>query len=287
MQNTSTFTTSDGQRIAYRVEGPAARPVLMLSNSIATDMSMWDGLMPRLLERIRVLRYDMRGHGASDVPVGAYSMDRLGRDAVELLDAVGLERVHFLGLSLGGMVGQWLGIHASERIDHLVLAHTAAYLGPAADWEPTIRRILAASPGENAETFLGNWFPAAMRQGDDPAIRPFRTVLLGTESTGIAGAMAAVRDMDLRRTIALIQRPTLVVGGQFDTVTRAEHSEQIAVTIPGAKLVLLPAVHLSNVELPEVFLGELAGFLPAWNAHATVQEEPRDESLGAGAACGP
>lgn len=104
MQAFSTFTTSDAQRIAYRLEGDANRPVLMLSNSIATDMSMWDGVMPQLLERFRVLRYDMRGHGASDVPAGAYSLDRLGRDALELMDALDLERVHFLGLSLGGMV---------------------------------------------------------------------------------------------------------------------------------------------------------------------------------------
>ncbi|MCG5261311.1 alpha/beta fold hydrolase [Cupriavidus gilardii] len=261
MQAFSTFTTSDAQRIAYRLEGVAGRPVLMLSNSIATDLSMWDGVMPHLLERFRVLRYDMRGHGASDVPAGAYSLDRLGRDALELMDALELERVHFLGLSLGGMVAQWLGVHAPERIDHLVLAHTAAYLGPAADWEPRIQTILAATPSETADAFLGNWFPAEMRERNDPAIRPFREVLLKTDARGIVGALAAVRDMDMRRTLALIPRPTLVLGGKFDTVTRAEHSEEIAAAIPGAKLVLLPAVHMSNVELREAFLAEIGAFL--------------------------
>ncbi|MBO4122381.1 alpha/beta fold hydrolase [Cupriavidus gilardii] len=262
MQAFSTFTTSDAQRIAYRLEGEAGRPVLMLSNSIATDMSMWDGVMPHLLERFRVLRYDMRGHGASDVPAGGYSLDRLGRDALELMDALQLERVHFLGLSLGGMVAQWLGIHAPERIDHLVLAHTAAYLGPASEWEPRIQAILAATPGETADAFLANWFPAEMREKNDPAIHPFREVLLKTDARGIAGALAAVRDMDMRKTIALIARPTLVLGGKFDTVTRAEHSEEIAAAIPAAKLVLLPAVHMSNVEMPQVFRMALDSFLP-------------------------
>lgn len=262
MQASATFTTSDAQRIAYRLEGDAGRPLLMLSNSIATDMSMWDGVMPQLLERFRVLRYDMRGHGASDVPAGAYSLDRLGRDALELMDALELERVHFLGLSLGGMVAQWLGIHAPERIDHLVLAHTAAYLGPAADWAPRIQTILrTATPNETAEAFLGNWFPAEMREKSDPRIEPFRQVLLETDPRGIAGALAAVRDMDLRRTITLIARPTLVIGGKCDTVTRAEHSEEIAAAIPGAKLALLPAVHMSNVEMSEGFLAEVGRFL--------------------------
>lgn len=260
MSAISTFTTSDAQRIAYRLEGEAGRSVLMLSNSIATDMSMWDGVVPQLLQRFRVLRYDMRGHGASDVPAGAYSLDRLGRDALELMDALALERVHFLGLSLGGMVAQWLGIHAPERIDHLVLAHSAAYLGPAADWEPRIQTILTATPNETADAFLANWFPAEMREKNDPALEPFRKVLLETKPHGIAGALAAVRDMDLRRTITLISRPTLVLGGKFDTVTRAEHSEEIAAAIPGAKLVLLPAVHMSNVESRDAFIAEVRLF---------------------------
>ncbi len=261
MQSRATFTTSDAQRIAYRLEGETDRPVLMLSNSIATDMSMWDGVMPPLLERFRVLRYDMRGHGASDVPAGAYSLDRLGRDALELMDALELDRVHFLGQSLGGMVAQWLGVHAPERIDRLVLAHTAAYLGPAADWEPRIQTILTATPNETAEAFLGNWFPVEMREKNDPAIEPFRKVLLETSPRGIAGALAAVRDMDLRRIITLIPRPTLVIGGKFDTVTRAKHSKEIAAAIPGAKLAVLPAVHMSNVELVAAFLAEVGVFL--------------------------
>ena len=130
MEQLSFFTAGDGARIAYRFDGRDGAPVLMLSNSIATSLHMWDGVMPDLAEHFRVLRYDTRGNGASDAPAGAYSIDRLGRDVIELLDALQLDRVHFLGLSLGGFIGQWLGIHAPQRIDRLILSNTSSHLGP-------------------------------------------------------------------------------------------------------------------------------------------------------------
>ena len=131
MTNPSFFTTGDGCRLAYCIDGPADAPTLVLSNSIGTTLRMWDGQIPTLATRYRVLRYDLRGHGGSDVPVGAYSFDRLGRDVVELLDALGIDAVTFCGLSLGGFIGQWLGIHVPERIETLILANTSPYLGPA------------------------------------------------------------------------------------------------------------------------------------------------------------
>jgi 3-oxoadipate enol-lactonase len=255
------FTTGDGCRIAYRLDGSAEAPVLMLSNSIATDLHMWDGQIPALTRHFRVLRYDMRGHGGSDVPTGAYSLDRLGRDVLELLDALRITRAHFCGLSLGGMVGQWLGIHAPERIERLALCHTAPFLGPAAELDGRIAVILAAERAATAEAFLTNWFPARLRESRDGRIEPFRATLLATDPRGIAGCLAAVRDMDMRRTITLIHGPTLVIGGKFDTVTLPEHSEQIAAAIRGAKLVMFPAVHMSNIEMPEDFARALLGFL--------------------------
>src|SRR5579859_6125280 len=130
MNDTTFITTGDGYRLAYRLDGAETQPVLVLSNSIGTTLHMWDGQIDALTQHFRVLRYDARGHGQSDAPAGAYSMDRLGRDVIELLDALGIERAHFLGLSLGGLVGQWLGIHAPERIDQLILSNTSARLGP-------------------------------------------------------------------------------------------------------------------------------------------------------------
>jgi 3-oxoadipate enol-lactonase len=262
MQDRSFFTTGDGYRIAYRFDGPADKPVLVLSNSIATTLNMWDGQIQALSQHFRVLRYDMRGHGASDVPVGAYSLDRLGRDVIEMLDALDIDQVHFCGLSLGGFVGQWLGVHTPERIDRLILSNTSSYLGPAEQWDRLITSVLQAKDmSATATMFLNNWFPRHMLEEKNPVIEPFRATLLAMQPQGLAGCYAVVRDTDMRRTIALIPNPTLVIGGQYDTVTLPGHSELIAATIPGSKLVMLPAVHLSNIEYPTEFLKAILDFL--------------------------
>ncbi|MGO4777205.1 alpha/beta fold hydrolase, partial [Lysobacter sp. 2RAB21] len=205
MNTLSYFHTGDGVRVAYRFDGDAGRPVLVLSNSIGTDLSMWDAQIPALTRHFRVLRYDTRGHGGSDVPAGAYSLDRLGGDVIEMLDALRIERAHFLGLSLGGMIGQWLGVHAPERIDRLILSNTSAYLGPAGQWSERIASVLQAPDMvDTAQMFLDNWFPAHMLQPEAPVVESFRAMLLATPPQGLAGNYAAVRDMDMRRTNALI-----------------------------------------------------------------------------------
>ncbi|TPK65459.1 alpha/beta fold hydrolase [Mesorhizobium sp. B2-4-19] len=260
MNELNFVTVGDGTRIAYRFDGDAAKPVL--SNSIGTTLYMWDGQAGELSKHFRVLRYDFRGHGGSSAPVGAYSLDRLGRDVIELLDALGLGRVHFLGLSLGGFVGQWLGIHAPERIDRLILSNTSSHLAPASYFDERIAVVRQAPDmSETAEVFLNNWFPARMVTANEPVIDEFRAMLLAIDRQGLAGLFAAVRDADLRRTVALINRPTLVIAGEHDTVTAASHSELIAAAVPGAKLVMLPAVHLSNVEYPAEFMEAVLGFL--------------------------
>jgi 3-oxoadipate enol-lactonase len=205
--NELAITTGDGCRLAYRFDGTADKPVLLLSNSIGTDLTMWDPQIEALGKHFRVLRYDSRGHGSSDVPTGPYSLDRIGRDVIELLDALKINRVHFLGLSLGGMVGQWLGIHAPERIDRLILANTSAYLGPAGQWEARIASVLKGDRQETADLFLRNWLPPQLLAAGGPMIAKIRAMLLATDPQGFAGAYAAVRDMDLRRTIALIAAP--------------------------------------------------------------------------------
>lgn len=258
------FTTGDGVRLAYRFDGNPRLPVLLLSNSIGTDLQMWEEQVPLLTEHFRVLRYDARGHGASDAPVGAYSLDRLGRDVVELLDGLQLPRVHVLGLSLGGFVGQWLGIYAPERVGRLVLANTAAYLGPPGNWDAAIAQVVAAPDmHETAEMFLRNWFPPALLASASTQIERFRATLRATSQVGLAGSWAAVRDADLRRTARLIEVPTLVIAGEFDTVTSLQHGEELAAAIPGAQLAVLPVVHLSNVEQPQAFVELVADFLLA------------------------
>lgn len=262
MNSIESVHAGDGCRLAYRWDGSEDRPVLLLSNSIATDHGMWDGVVHELARRRRVLRYDTRGHGQSGAPAGAYSLDRLGRDVLELLDALALDRVDFCGLSLGGMVGQWLGTHAPERIDRLILSNTAPYLGPATQWDALIAR-LNTDPDmpAMADMFIGNWFPETFVATRTGTIDAFRSMILATPPHGLAGCFAAVRDLDLRRTNALIQAPTLVIGGTNDVVTSPDHSREIAEAIAGAELALLPGVHLLNVETPECFLDVICRFL--------------------------
>lgn len=259
MTGALTFTVGDGCRIAYRFDGAAGKPVLVLSNSIGTGLAMWDGQIAALSAHFRVLRYDLRGHGGSDVPAGPYSMERLGRDVIELLDALGIARAHFCGLSLGGMVGQWLGIHAPQRIERLILCHTAPWLAPAEVMDERIAAVLRADRAETAAQFLGNWFPPRLLHS--AAAEPFRAMLLAAAPQGIAGCLGAVRDMDFRGELARIPKPVLVIAGRYDTVTLASHSEQIAAAVPGAALLVLPAVHLSNIECPAAFLDAVLGFL--------------------------
>jgi 3-oxoadipate enol-lactonase len=257
----SIFTTGDGCRIAYRLEGPVDKPVLVLSNSIGTTLNMWALQIEDLSKHFRILRYDMRGHGASDVPVGAYSIARLGRDVIELLNALNISQVYFCGLSLGGMVGQWLGIHTPERIKRLILCNTSSFLGPTDQWDARITYVLQADNEKTAEMFLGYWFPSHLLETESDIIDSIRAMLLAMNPQGFAGCYAAVRDMDMRRTVSLINCPTLVIAGQHDTVTLPGHSELIAETVLGAKLITLPAVHLSNIEYPTDFLNAVLAFL--------------------------
>lgn len=262
MNESNFVSVGDGTRIGYRLDGDVGKPVLVLSNSIATTFRMWDGQVDDLSKHFRVLRYDFRGHGTSSSPAGAYSLDRLGRDVIELLDSLSIARAHFLGLSLGGFVGQWLGIHAPDRIDRLILSNTSSYLGPSAPFDERIAEVLKAPDmSATADMFLRNWFPARMVAARAPVVEEFRAMLMGIDRPGLAGLFAAVRDSDLRRTIALISRPTLVIAGQHDTVTSPSHGELIAATVPGATLTVLPAVHLTNVECPADFLAAVLGFL--------------------------
>lgn len=256
------FTTGDGVRIAYRIDGAADKPALVLSNSIATNLQMWDAQIPELSEHFRVIRYDTRGHGASGVPAGAYSLDRLGRDVVELLDALEIKKAHFLGLSLGGFIGQWLGIHSPERIDKLILSNTSSYLGPAEQWDERIASLQEASDmSETANMFIANWFPKNMIDANDSRVAPFRAMVLATDRQGLASSFAAVRDADMRRTVGIIEPPTLVIAGRDDPVTLASHSVLIASAVRHSKLVTLPTSHLPNVEKPAEFLELVLDFL--------------------------
>jgi 3-oxoadipate enol-lactonase len=260
---TETITMGDGTHIAYRLDGPEDAPVLLLSNSLGTNMQMWAPQIAAWSVDFRVLRYDQRGHGASDGPVGAYSLDRLGRDVIELLDALSIQTVDFCGLSLGGMTGQWLGIHASERIRTLVLANTAAYMGPPANWDARINLVRTEGITPLVEASISRWFTPSFQETHAAEIEPITAMLQTTNPVGYMGCCAAIRDMDLRKTAHLIPVRTYIIGGALDPATPPQRSVELKESIVGSSLKMLEAAHLSNVERQTEFAAEVRDFVLA------------------------
>ena len=234
---------------------------MVLSNSLGTNLGMWDGQMPALVERFRVLRYDSRGHGQSAAPPGPYRIEELGRDLIALLDALDIPRVRFCGLSKGGMVGMWLASNAPERVERLVLCNTSAHLPGRELWNARIEDVRATGMAAVAPQVLERWFTAGFRARASEAVEKVRQMLLTTPAEGYAACCAAIRDMDQRETIASIRAPTLVVVGSRDPATPPEHGRAIADRIRGARVIELPAAHLSNVEAAEAFNEAVLGFL--------------------------
>jgi 3-oxoadipate enol-lactonase len=233
----------------------------MLSNSLGTDMGMWAPQLEHWSQSFRVLRYDQRGHGLSDAPPGSYSIDRLGRDAIELLDALDVAAAHYCGLSLGGMVGQWLGIREPARLRRLVLANTSSYMGPPPGWDARIELVHARGMAPLAEASVERWFTPDFANREEAAVAAIGAMLQATEPNGYAGCCAAIRDMDMRRTVGLIDVPTLIIGGASDPATPPPHSDALADAIDGSQLVMLNAAHLSNIERPSDFSDAVARFL--------------------------
>ena len=256
-------TTDDGTRLAVECRGAFDAPVLLLSNSLGTTMAMWDPQVEALSARFRLVRYDGRGQGRSQVPAGAYSMDRLGRDALAVLDAVGSQQAHFCGLSMGGMVGQWLAHRAPDRLLRLVLANTSAFMPPPSAWQQRLEGVLAQGMGPLAEASLARWFTPRFLAASPPQAEAIRQMLLANNPQGYAGCCAAIRDMDQRPTAALNQVPTLVIAGEADPATPVAEAEFLVSAAADARLVTLPAAHLSNVECATLFteavLAHLAG----------------------------
>jgi 3-oxoadipate enol-lactonase len=251
----------NGCRLHYRFDGPEAAPVLLLSNSLGTTLGMWEDQMPDFTRTFRVLRYDSRGHGASEATSGAYTIEQLGRDAFELLGALSIRRAHVCGLSKGGMVAMWLATWAPEVVDRVVLCNTSAALGPPSRWDERIQAVTSLGMSSVAEAVLERWFTPGFRASAPAAVERFRRMLLTTPADGYAGCCAAIRDMDQTESIGRISRPTLVVVGSQDPATPPEHGERIASRVPGARLVALPAAHLSNVESAQEFNRTVAAFL--------------------------
>lgn len=253
--------TPDRERCHACVEGPADAPVLVLSNSLGTHLGLWDGQLSALTTRFRVLRYDTRGHGSSPLTTPSLSMAMLGGDVLALLDSLKIERAHFCGLSMGGMTGMWLGVHAPERIDRLVLANTAPRIGTADIWNARIAAVRQGGMGAIADAVLERWFSAGFRARAPDAVGRIAAMLTATPSEGYRACCAAIRDTDLWPAVAAIRSPTLVIAGRHDVATPAAEGRKLAERIAGARYVEIDAAHISNVEAADRFTAELLGFL--------------------------
>ncbi len=253
--------TIDGISFRVSLEGREDAPVLMLSNSLSSNLTMWDPQMPEFLKHFRVLRYDHRGHGKTDAPPGPYSFARLAQDAVDILDAFGIAKAHWCGLSMGGMTGMRLLTHHSERIERAVLANTGARMGPPDMWTTRIETARSGGMAALADPTIERWFTTGFRERDPETIAKVREMILTTPVEGYIGCCGAIRDMDQTETIRGVRNPTLVIIGAHDPATTPEAGEYIRATIPGAKGVTLDAAHLSNLEQPEEFTRAVVDFL--------------------------
>jgi 3-oxoadipate enol-lactonase len=247
--------------IHYQIDGDAAAPPLLLSNSLGTSMEMWEPQLAALAARFRVIRYDSRGHGQSTVTPGPYTIEQVANDALGLLDALKVPRTHFCGLSMGGMVGMWLGIHAPQRIDRLVLANTAAKIGTAELWNARIDAVRKGGMASIAPGVLARWFSAQLLEAPTPIIVRMRATLEALSPDGYAASCAAVRDMDQRHLVGRIRAPTLVIAGTDDLATPAAEGRFVAEQVPHAHYVEVPAAHLSNVQAAPAFTQALIQFL--------------------------
>ena len=247
----------------YQFEGDPAAPTVMLCNSLSSTLAMWDAQVPALVGAgYRVLRYDARGHGASSVASGPTTIADLAADALALLDHLGIARVHFCGLSLGGMTGPWLGTHHASRLLSLSLCATAAYMGPADLWDQRIAAVASGGMAAVADATINRWFTPASQRRLPAEVARIRDAILNTPVAGYSACCAAIRDMDQRDTIAAIDLPTLVLVGADDPSTPVAAAELIHQRIRGSHLHVIPdSQHFFNVEEPTQFNAALLGFL--------------------------
>jgi 3-oxoadipate enol-lactonase len=255
---------ANGIGVNYTLDGPAAAPVVTLSHSLATDLSMWDPQLKALTARYRVLRYDTRGHGGTDAPAGAYTLEQLADDARALLRALGVQRTHWIGLSMGGMIGQTLALAAPELFLSLSLCDTSSRIPAEAKplWQERVKTAETQGMEPLVEPTLGRWFTAAFREQRKDVVDLVRAMIRATPPRGYAGCCHAISALDLTDRLSAIKLPTLIVVGEDDQGTPVAASRAIQAQIGGSQLeILKSAAHLSNMEQPEAFTKAVTSFL--------------------------
>jgi len=250
-------------RLHYRWDGPENAPVVLLSNSLGTDLTMWDAQAAAWSKTFRLLRYDTRGHGQSSVTPGPYSIQQLGCDVAALMDAAGVSRAHFCGLSLGGQTGLWLAGNAPDRLGKLVLCNTAAKIGTPEGWGARIEAVKKGGMASVAPQVLERWLTPGFRAKEPAKVAVVQRLLEKTDPAGYIANCEAVRDFDYRERVEKIAVPTLVIAGSADSATTPADAKFLVERIAGARYVELNAAHLSNVEDEARFTKEVGDFFAA------------------------
>ncbi|MDJ1635226.1 3-oxoadipate enol-lactonase [Agrobacterium rhizogenes] len=265
-------------RLHYRIDGDAdaaGEPWLMFCNSLGADLHMWDAQVAALSRHYRILRYDRRGHGLSSVPPPPYALSDLGNDVIALLDALEIERTHFCGLSIGGLVGQWLGIHAGHRLDRIIVCATSAKIGTTEGWVARMEAVREHGLDGLAAATTERWFSPAFETAEPKTIRKILDSFVTTTPAGYIGCCAALADGDLREEVERIANPLLAISGEDDPVCPPADLERIAVRVRRGRHVSLRGRHIVNVESASAFNTILANFLDSnsqpdvsiWSAH--------------------
>jgi 3-oxoadipate enol-lactonase len=251
---------ADGCLLNVSVEGRDSGPTLMMSNSLGCTMAMWEPQMPALTKLFRVIRYDRRGHGKSGMN-GPTSMERYGEDVLAILDDLNIDKVHWCGLSMGGMVGQWLGANAPERFNKIILANTSCYYPDPTNWHNRIKAVREGGLKAVADAVIGGWLTADFREREPETTAKMKAMLIASPVEGYLAACEALSTLDQRALLPKIKSPTLVIAGRQDNATPVAAGELIRSNIPGASMTLLDAAHISNVEQPYAFTDAVVGFL--------------------------
>jgi 3-oxoadipate enol-lactonase len=239
-------------RLHCEVAGPEHAPVVVLANSLGATLRMWDPQLEALSQSFRVVRFDTRGHGGSPVPPGPYTIDELADDVVELLDRLELGRVHYVGLSLGGMIGMRLAAQHPDRVDRLVVLCTSALLGPASMWHERAAKVRRSGTASVAEAVVARWYTKPFQERHPEVIAAACEMVGSISPDGYAACCEAIANMDLTADLPRITAPTLAIAGADDVATPPDHLARIAASIPNGELLVVPeAAHLANDEQPE------------------------------------
>ena len=256
--------TANGIQMNYVLDGRADAPVVTLSHSLATDLSMWDPQLEALRSRYRVLRYDTRGHGGTDAPAGAYTLDQLADDAHALLSALGIARTHWVGLSMGGMIGQTIALKTPELFRSLVLCDTSSRIPAEAKplWQDRIKTAQTQGMEPLVASTIGRWFTPPFIEQRKDVVEGVRAMIRATPPAGYVGCCHAIAALDLTDRLSAITLPTLIVVGAEDQGTPVAASQTMHERIKGSRLeILKSASHLSNLEQPDAFTRAMVEFL--------------------------